>query len=96
MGDKTYDAIYKIAKNVDSNMVILWLNHVEISGFLLDCEDSKCVSDIVTLQDATVKCYKKSANPSEEYTMPNEKRFKWLNIPSCHIQAFTFKCCVND
>lgn len=93
MGEKTYDAIYKIAKNTESDVIVIWTGHVQITGLLLDCDDNKCEKGVVTLQDATVKCLKHNPE-SEEYGM--EKHFKWINIPACHICAFTFKCCMID
>ena len=90
MGEKTYDAIYKIAKTVETDVIIVWLNNVEIKGILLDCDEAKCEKGVITLQDATVKCMKQDSD------MMNEKHYKWINIPSCHINAFTFKCCVID
>lgn len=92
MGEKTYDAIYKIAKTTESDVIILWTGHAEIRGLLLDCQDNKCVSGVVTLQDATVKCMKHHGMDE----METEKHFRWLNIPACHINAFTFKCCIVD
>ena len=38
---KTYDAIYKIAKNVESDILVLWVGHKKVSGKLLDCHDNK-------------------------------------------------------
>ncbi len=95
MSEKTYDAIYKIAKTAESNVIILWVGHVEIRGILVDCDDNKCINGIVTLQDASVKCMKHHHEQMSE-EMFNEKHFRWLNIPSCHINAFTFKCCEID
>ena len=92
MSEKTYDAIYKIAKTAESDVVILWTGHVEIRGILLDCNDNKCMSGVVTLQDAAVKCMKHEGQED----IPVEKHFKWLNVPACHIKAFTFKCCAVD
>jgi len=90
MSEKTYEAIYKIAKTTESDVIILWTGHVEISGLLLDCSDNKCINDVITLQDATVKCHKQGEGETVE------KHFRWINIPSCHIKAFTFKCCMVD
>ncbi len=93
MGDKTYDAIYKVARSTESDVIILWVGHVEIKGLLLDCNDNKCIGDVITLQDATVKCHKEHY---ENETGGNEKHFRWINIPAQHIKAFTFKCCIID
>ncbi len=92
MSEKTYDAIYKIAKQTESDVLMIWAGHLQITGLLLDCGDSKCLSDIVTLQDVTVKCHKHKENNESD----NGKHFKWLNIPACKIDAFTFKCCMLD
>ena len=86
MSEKTYDAIYKIAKNVESDVIHIFIEGAEIKGLLLDCQENKCVSDVITLQDVTVKC-KMSGN---------EAHYKWLNIPACKIMAFTFQCCLMD
>ncbi|MDO5436806.1 MAG: hypothetical protein Q4F80_01250, partial [bacterium] len=72
-------------------------DHFEIRGLLLDCDDNKCISGVVTLQDVTVKCCKHHHGPSDAVSEAGrEKHFKWLNVPACHIKAFTFKCCVID
>ncbi len=86
MGEKTYDAIYKIAKDADSDIIHIFAGHAEIEGILLDCKDNKCASGVVTLQDVTVTC---------KHT-GNQKHYKWFNIPACHIKAFTFHCCLID
>ena len=86
MSENTYEAIYKIAKTTDTNLVVIWTHNTQITGMLLDCDDSKCIKGIITLKDAIVKCYKESS----------DYHFSWLNIPSCHITGFTFKCCVLD
>ena len=86
---KTYDAIYKIAKNTESDVLILWVGHKKISGSLLDCHDNKCMDEVVTLQDATVECHHHDGES-------HKRSFRWLNIPSHQIKAFTFKCCVID
>lgn len=90
MSEKMYEAIYKVAKTSESDNIVLWMDKVEIKGTLLDCEDNKCIKDIITLQDAIVKCMK---HHDEE---AKERHFKWLNISACHIKAFTFKCCMED
>ena len=86
MSDKTYEAIYKIAKESETNEVIITIHGAEIKGTLLDCSEDKCVSGIVTLKNANVKCKMTG----------NEKHFSWLNIPSYHVLAFTFQCCLID
>lgn len=87
MGDsKTYDAIYKIAKSTETDIIHIFMDGAEIKGILLDCEDNKCINGVITLQDVTVIC---------KHT-GNEKHYKWFNIPSCHIKAFTFNCCLVD
>ncbi len=95
MGEKTYEAIYKVAKTTESDIIILWVDHFEIRGILLDCDDNKCISGVVTLQDVTVKC-SKHHHDMEAEDFDSEKHFRWLNIPACHIKAFTFKCCMID
>ena len=85
---KTYDAIYKIAKNVESDVLVLWVGHKKISGRLIDCKEEKCMDEVVTLQDATVECMHSEG--------AKRHSFRWLNVPSHHIKAFTFKCCVVD
>jgi len=85
---KTYDAIYKIAKNAESDVLVLWAGHKKISGTLLDCHDNKCMDEVITLKDATVECMHSDGKRVHS--------FRWLNIPSHHIKAFTFQCCVID
>lgn len=85
---KTYDAIYKIAKTVESDVLVLWVGHKKISGTLIDCREEKCMDEVITLQDATAECMHDG--------MKKVHQFRWLNIPSHHIKAFTFKCCVLD
>lgn len=83
---KTYDAIYKLVKKTESNVIILWVGSKKISGELYMCDDGKCYDEVVTIKDAIVEdCRHKDC----EY-----KEYKWLNIPSHSISAFTFKCCV--
>ena len=84
MGEKVYEAIYKIAKNVESDVIHIFVEGSEISGILLDCQDNKCISDVVTLQDVTTKCKRTGT----------EKHYRWLNIPAHKIIAFTFQCCL--
>lgn len=86
---KTYDAIYKIAKTVESDVLVLWVGHKRISGTLIDCKENKCMDEVITLQDATVECHHHDG-------MKHKHSFRWLNIPSHQIKAFTFKCCVID
>jgi len=85
---KTYDAIYKIAKTVESDILVLWVGHKKISGTLLDCKEEKCMDEVITLKDATAECFHDGVKKVHQ--------FRWLNIPSHHIKAFTFKCCVLD
>lgn len=85
---KTYDAIYKIAKTVESDVLVLWVGHKKISGTLINCKEDKCMDEVITLQDATAECIHDGVK--------KEHHFRWLNIPSHHIKAFTFKCCVVD
>lgn len=85
---KTYDAIYKVAKNVESDVLVLWVGHKKIMGRLLDCKEEKCLDEVITLQDASVECMHEGGKHRHE--------FRWLNIPSHQIKAFTFKCCMID
>lgn len=83
---KTYDAIFDLAKHVESNVLICFLNHLKVEGTLHNCknkEDGKCYDDIITLEDVKVTCPKTG----------DTKEFSWLNVPSKHIQSFAFKCC---
>ena len=50
---KTYDAIYKIAKTVESDILVLWVGHKKITGTLIDCKEEKCMDEVITLQDVT-------------------------------------------
>ena len=84
---KTFEAIHKLAKKMDSDSVMVWVGLKKISGRLYTCEDGKCLDEVVTLQDAVVEdCNHPDGCQFREY--------KWLNIPSHKINAFTFKCCV--
>ena len=84
---KTFDAIQKLAKNMDSDSIVVWVGLKKISGRLYTCDDGKCLDDIVTLQDVVVEdCSHADGCQFREY--------KWLNIPSKQIVAFTLKCCV--
>lgn len=86
MGKEIYDAIYKIAKSTDSDVIHIFMEGAEVQGLLLDCNDNKCISGVVTLQDAAVTCKQTG----------NTKHYRWLNIPAHHVKAFTFKCCIID
>lgn len=84
---KTYSAIYKLAQHVESDVLICSLANVKVEGKLHFCNcdfhHDKCFEDIITLEDATITCYK--TKETSEY--------KWLNIPTKHILMFAFKCC---
>ena len=84
---KTYETIYELVKHTESDILICALPHAQIEGKLTKCnfkkDEDTCYEDIVTLEDAIVKCH----NSQET------KEYKWINIPSKHIQAFAFKCC---
>ena len=84
---KTYDAIYEIAKFVESNVLICHTPHAKYKGTIYKCDcysnDCKCIDGIITLKDATVTCIS-----------GEQKQYKWINISSKHICAFSFKCCV--
>jgi len=86
---KTYDAIYEIAKFVESNVLICHTMHAKYVGTVHKCDcfsnDCKCIEGIVTLKDAKVIC---------ENGQENE--FKWINISSKHIESFSFACCQKD
>lgn len=84
---KTFDAIQKLAKKTESDSIVIWVGHKKISGRLYMCDDGKCMDEIVTLQDATIE----SCSHGDECKF---HEFKWLNIPSHAIKAFTFKCCL--
>ena len=85
---KTYDAIHKLAKKTESDAIVLWVGHKKVSGKLYTCDEGKCYDEIVTLEDAVVEhCH---GDKECQY-----REVKWLNIPSHHIKAFTFKCCVS-
>ena len=82
---KTYDAIYDLAKSMESDELICSLNHLKIEGKLYKCDskDGKCYDDVITLKDAVAIC------PQSDY----RQEYSWINIPSKYIQAFAFKCC---
>ena len=86
---KTYDAIFEIRKSAESSYLILWTNGMVIKGELYCCDnnhDCKCLKDIITLHNVVVYCQKSG----EEY------HYKWLNVPSAHVKAFAFECCVME
>lgn len=82
---KTHEAIYDIAKMVENDKIVLWVDGVEIRGTLADCdckeEKCRCFEDILSLKDACAKCN------------GEKKTYKWLNIPTWGIKGFTFECC---
>ena len=82
---KTYEAIYDLAKKMESDILICSLNHLKVEGQLHKCDsdEGKCYESVVTLKDAIVTC------PHTDY----KQEYRWINIPSKHIQAFAFKCC---
>ncbi len=83
---KTYDAIYEIAKYVESDILICKTEHAVFEGQLHKCDcysnDCKCEDGIVTLKDVVVTC-----DDGQKH------EFRWMNISSKHIVAFSFKCC---
>ena len=83
---KTYDAIYEIAKFVESNVLICHTMHAKYEGVVYKCDcysnDCKCIDGIITLKDAKVTCYN-----------GQEREFKWINVSSKHIESFSFACC---
>ena len=87
---KTYDAIYELSNYAESDILICSVGHMKVEGKLYKCcaefGDEKCYEGIITLKDAIVKCVH-----NEE-----QKEFKWINIPSKHIDAFAFKCCEKE
>ena len=86
---KTYDAIYEIAKFVESNILICETFQARFEGEVYKCDcysnDCKCIDGIITLKNAVAT-----------YTNGEQKHFKWINISSKHIEAFSFKCCLTD
>ena len=84
---KTFDAIQKLAKKAESDSIIIWVGHKKVSGRLYTCDEGKCLDEVITLQDAVIEhCHRGEECQFHE--------FKWLNIPSRAIKAFTYKCCV--
>lgn len=83
---KTYDAIYEIAKFVESNILICQTENLHFEGEIHKCDcysnDCKCQDGIITLKNAVATCQN-----------GEKKEFKWINISSKHIIAFSFKCC---
>lgn len=82
---KTYEAIYDLAKRMESDTLICSLNHLKIEGTLHKCDtnDGKCYENVITLKDAI------ATYPHTDY----KQEYHWINIPSKYIQAFAFKCC---
>ena len=83
---KVYDAIYEIAKFVESNVLVCHTANAKYKGEVYKCDcysnDCKCIDGIITLKNATVVCQNGI-----------ERQFKWINISSKHIESFLFKCC---
>lgn len=83
---KTYDAIYEIAKFVESNILICNTGNTKYVGEIHKCDcysnDCKCIDGIITLKNAQATCKNGET-----------KEFKWINISSKHIESFSFKCC---
>ena len=83
---KTYEAIYEIAKFVESNVLICKTSNATYEGIIHKCDcysnDCKCIDGIITLKDAKITCKNNET-----------KDFKWINISSKHIESFSFKCC---
>lgn len=86
---KTYEAIYEIAKFVESNVLICHTNHAKYVGEIHKCDsysdDCKCIDGIITLKNAKVTCQD-----------GNEHEFKWINLSSKHIESFSFLCCLKE
>jgi len=82
---KTYDAIFELSNYTESNILICSLHGMKIEGELHKCYEEmgqeECYKGIITLKNAKIHC------------SDGEKEYKWINIPSRHIQAFAFKCC---
>jgi len=83
---KTYEAIYEVAKFVESNVLICCTSTAKYEGEIHKCDsysdDCKCIDGIITLKNAKVICEN-----------GQEHQFKWINISSKHIESFSFKCC---
>ena len=86
---KTYEAIYEIAKFVESNVLICWTGSAKYEGELHKCDcysnDCKCIDGIITLKNAKVTCEN-----------GQEHQFKWINLSSKHIESFSFLCCSSN
>lgn len=84
---KIQDAIYELVNHVKSDTLICSLGDITIEGKLHQCEcgfsDCKCYDGVITLENAVVKCCK------NDY----KKEYRWINISSKQIKAFSFKCC---
>lgn len=86
---KTYEAIYEVAKFVESNVLICCTAHAKYEGEVYKCDsyssDCKCIDGIITLKNAKVTCEDGQIH-----------EFKWINISSKHIESFSFACCKNE
>ena len=86
---KTYDAIYEIAKFVESNVLICRTSNARFEGQVYKCDcysnDCKCIDGIITLKDAVVT-----------YSNGQTKEYSWVNIAAKHIEAFSFSCGSKD
>ena len=85
---KTYDAIYEIAKFVESNVLICYTASAKYEGEVYKCDcysnDCKCIDGIITLKNAKVTCINEQVH-----------EFQWINISSKQIESFSFACCKN-
>lgn len=85
---KIFKAIHKLAERMKEdgkgNKLAIVLSHSKIVGYLHPCDDCGCYEDVITLKDAKVICM---YNPDEKHST------EWINIPTYHIQAFTFHPC---
>lgn len=87
---KVHDAILDIAKLAESDIITVFVDGAEIHGTIVkcDCEEAncKCYEDVLSLKDVCVHCKESS----------EKKNYKWLNISTWGIKAFTFECCCTN
>jgi len=82
---KIYDAIYELAKHVNTNILTCNIGCLEYVGELHKCDcitnDCKCYEGIITLKNVDITCRRTNET----------KHHEWMNISSKHIDAFSFK-----
>ena len=84
---KVHKAIYELAQHVNSDILICTTGNLHFEGVLHKCDwgegNNACYDAIVTLKDVKVS----------NYDNRQTREYKWVNISSERIDAFSFKGC---